>query len=248
MVRYATKKYTENMARAIGDSLPISTKQAIEICGFIRGKTLVDAKGLLDSIIQLKSALPLKRFHKKVAHKKKMGAGRYPVKSCKVILKLLESVEANAQFKGLNTANLVIVHMCANKASTPWHYGRIRGRKMKRTNVEVVVEEKAVKKKEEKVEKKEEPKAEEKKEPAKEAKPTPAVKEEVTKEKTEFKPGPQQESVKEKPPKKPEQKVEKKQEPKVKEKKEAPKQEEPKVSVKPKEKHKVEQNKQEGGN
>ncbi len=145
MVNY-TKK-TDNMAGAKGIGLGISTKQAVETCSFIRGKTLVDAKGLLSSVIDLKAAVPYKRYNQKVAHKKKIGAGRYPVKCCNVILKLLESAEANAQFKGLNTSDLVVVHICANKASTPWHYGRARGRKMKRTNIEVVLEEKAVKKK-----------------------------------------------------------------------------------------------------
>jgi len=138
MVNY-TKK-TDNMAGAKGIGLGISTKQAVETCSFIRGKTLVDAKGLLSSVIDLKAAVPYKRYNQKVAHKKKIGAGRYPVKCCNVILKLLESAEANAQFKGLNTSDLVVVHICANKASTPWHYGRARGRKMKRTNIEVVLE------------------------------------------------------------------------------------------------------------
>ena len=56
-------------------------------------------------------------------------------------IKLIESAEANAQFKGLNTSKLVISHISANKASKAWHYGRKSRRKMKRTNVEVIVEE-----------------------------------------------------------------------------------------------------------
>ena len=52
---------------------------------------------------------------------------------------------ANAQFKGLNTANLVITHINANKASKVMHSGRKRSRSAKRTNVEIVVQEKATK-------------------------------------------------------------------------------------------------------
>jgi outer membrane biosynthesis protein TonB len=57
------------------------------------------------------------------------------------IRKLLETVEANAQFKGLNTSDLKIVHISANNAGNVWRYGRFRRRKMKRTDIEVVEEE-----------------------------------------------------------------------------------------------------------
>jgi len=154
-VNYSTKGIsTENTAKAFGRALPISKKSSVEICAFIRSKALDKAKILLQAVIDKKIAVPFKRHNKDVGHKKgKIAAGRYPEKACKEILKMLESVEANAQFKGLNTANLVIKSIIANSASRPWHYGRQSRRKMKRTNIEIVVEERAVKK-EEKVEKK----------------------------------------------------------------------------------------------
>ncbi len=68
------------------------------------------------------------------------------------MLKLLDAAEANAQFKGLNTSLLHIAHLCAHRAGAPVHPGR-RGRTMKRTHVEVVVEEKPEAKKEQKEEK-----------------------------------------------------------------------------------------------
>ena len=141
----------ENIARAVGVALPISTKQSIEICNFIRQISLGKAKQRLIDVMNKKVAVPFKKFNDNIGHKKgKVAAGRYPEKSCSQILKLLESVEANAQFKGLNTSNLVITHICAQKAARPWHYGRQRRRKMKRTNIEIMVEEKAVEKKKEK--------------------------------------------------------------------------------------------------
>jgi len=155
---YATKGISvEHAAKAVGISLPISRKTSVEVCAFIRNKSLDKAKALLQAVIDKKIAVPFKRYNRDVGHKKgRIAAGRYPQKTCKEIFKLLESVEANAQFKGLNTANLVIKSIIANAASRPWHYGRQRRRKMKRTNIEIVVEERAVKeKKEEKVEKKE---------------------------------------------------------------------------------------------
>ncbi len=142
---YNVKYKKENMAKVVGRALPISTKFAVEICSFIRHKNLSDAKKILQEVIELKRAIPFRRYKRDLSHKKEVGPGRYPKKASKEVLKLIESVEANAQFKGLNTSNLEIVHICAHKASRPWHYGRKRGRRMKRTHIEIIVEEKSSK-------------------------------------------------------------------------------------------------------
>jgi|TARA_Y100000310_G_C20621568_1_gene783614 large subunit ribosomal protein L22 len=144
---YSSKNYNkENMARAIGKSLPISFKQSIEICDFIRNKNVNYAKDALTKIINHELAIPFKRFNMNVGHKKNMAAGRYPKRASMEILNLITHVEANAQFKGINTSNLVITHINANKSSKVMHFGRKRSREAKRTNVEVVVQEKADKK------------------------------------------------------------------------------------------------------
>jgi large subunit ribosomal protein L22 len=137
----------EHQARAIVKSAPVSFKQSVEICRFIRHKPTVKAKAMLAEVVEQKTAVPFKKFYKNTGHKKKIGPGRYPEKAATVILKLVEAVEANAQFKGLNTSNLIIIHTNASNGSRPWHFGRKRRRKMKRTNIEIVVEEKAIPKK-----------------------------------------------------------------------------------------------------
>ena len=131
------------MARAIGMTLPISFKQSVEICRFITNKSVNDAKKILHNVTEEKLAIPFKKFNFDLGHKKNIGPGRYPEKASKEIIKLIENVEANAQFKGLNTSSLVITHISAHKASKSWHYGRKSRRKMKRTNIEIVVEERA---------------------------------------------------------------------------------------------------------
>lgn len=135
------------MAKAAGRDLPISAKHSREVCRFIRGKGLQRVKKELAEVIKGKRAVPYGKYNQELSHKKGMGAGRFPKKTCQEILGLLESVEKNAQFKGLNTAQLEIVHICSHRGARPWHYGRQRGRKMKRANVEVIVRER--KKKEE---------------------------------------------------------------------------------------------------
>ena len=143
---YTFKGYDkDNMARVLGRALPISFKQSVEICTMIRDKDLSYAKDALSKIIEHKKAVPFRRFRHNIGHKTKIGPGRYPERASNEILKLINSVEANAQFKGLNTSNLVITHINANEAGKVMRSGRKRSRKAKRTNIEVVVQGKAAK-------------------------------------------------------------------------------------------------------
>jgi large subunit ribosomal protein L22 len=142
----------ENMAKAVGRDLVISTKTALEVCRFIRGKPLERAKRDLNQVILGTLAVPYKRHNKDIPHRTKLGPGRYPRNVATAILGVLEGVTSNAQTKGLSTSKLGIVHICAHKASSPMRGGRQRGREGKRTHIEVVVQE--VKLKEKKVAKK----------------------------------------------------------------------------------------------
>ena len=138
--KYATQMEGE-FAQAVGRDLSISAKHGVEVCRFIRGKNIQKAKQLLAEVIAGKKPIPYFRYHKDLGHKKGMAAGRFPKKTCEAVLSILESAEANAQFKGLNTSRLEIAHICAQKAARPLHFGRHRGRQMKRAHIEVVLEE-----------------------------------------------------------------------------------------------------------
>ncbi len=143
----------EKMAKAVGRDLPISYKNSVEVCRYLKKKEVAKAKKILEDAIALKKPIPFKRFNKGIAHKKGMMSGSYAVNTCKSILALLKSAEANAAQK--NISNPVIIHMCANKASNTWRYGRHSRRKAKRAHVEIVLAEKQAKVNEEKIGKKE---------------------------------------------------------------------------------------------
>jgi large subunit ribosomal protein L22 len=143
MNRYPVEKMKENSAKALGKDLPISTKQSVNICAFLRGKSLADAKEKMQKVIQKKVAVPYTRFNADLGHKTGIGPGRYPEKASKLILMLLEEAEANAQFKGLNTSQLKVAHISANRAARPWRFGRKRRIKTKRTHITIVLEESA---------------------------------------------------------------------------------------------------------
>lgn len=120
-------------------NLEISTKKSIEIANFIRHKNLEKAKKMLQEVIEMKNPVPYKVHNKDIPHRPGMMAGRYPVKTSKTILKLLKSVQANAQNKGLSS-DLVISNIIINQGNKQMHYGRNRG-KMKRTHIKIIVKE-----------------------------------------------------------------------------------------------------------
>lgn len=204
MKRYSLQTYNkENMSRAKGVSLPISTKQSIEICNHIRNKKTTFAKRVLQEAIEGKKPIPYRRFNMDTGHKKGMGPGRFPKKAAQEILTIIKSAEANAQFAGLNTSGLIIKHVVVNKGPGQWRVGRKRRRSMKRTHVEIVLEETVKKKKQEKPKKPVEKPAKKETKPIEQKKPGP------TKDQSKEKPKPKemkkttQKQVKKKPEKVP---------------------------------------------
>ena len=137
------KMESGHLAAAKALNLPVSTKHCIEICRTLRFKDVSYAKQFLQEVVELKRAVPFKRFVMNMGHKKGMSTGRSPVKAASEILKLLKSVESNAHFKGLNTSSLKITKFVANRAPIPMGGGR-HSTGTKRTHVEVEVKERGV--------------------------------------------------------------------------------------------------------
>ncbi|MGV8151002.1 MAG: 50S ribosomal protein L22 [Candidatus Woesearchaeota archaeon] len=132
---------TDKMAKASYRNINISTKHAVEICNYIRGRSLSQAKRLLVQSIELKRAIPLKIYTNGPGHKSGMGSGRFHVKACEHVLAALNSAEANAKNKGLNVSELKVTHIVAQKAGKQWHYGRKKRSIFKNAHLEVALEE-----------------------------------------------------------------------------------------------------------
>ena len=118
-----------------GSDLNISTKHAIAICSFIRGKDIEKAMEQIVEVALKKRAIPMKG---EIPHRKGMESGRYPVKAAKVFVKLLKSLAANSSVNGLE--NTYIHTAKADRASRP--YRRFGSRRFKRTNVLLIAKEK----------------------------------------------------------------------------------------------------------
>lgn len=94
----------------------LSPKWSREVCAAIKGLRLQDARRLLEDVVNRRRMIPYRRYRKlRAHHSQTRGPGGYPVKVAKHLLKLLDSLEANAEFKGLDTDRLVLVHAQAHK-------------------------------------------------------------------------------------------------------------------------------------
>ncbi|MBE0511835.1 50S ribosomal protein L22 [Candidatus Bathyarchaeota archaeon] len=111
-----TELEPDRTVKASGRELRVSPKHAREVCKTIKGMKLDQAKEYLRQVILKKKPVPFRRHKKKVGHRhgiEKACAGRYPVKAAQKILKVLESAEVNAEYKGLAVERLRIIHASA---------------------------------------------------------------------------------------------------------------------------------------
>ena len=144
-----TELDTEKAVKASGRELRISPKHAREVCKTIKGMHLDKAKRYLEQVTAKKQPLPFRRFVKKLGHRhgmQKAMVGKYPVKAAAQILKVLESAEGNAEFKGLDVERLRIIHASAYpgmkiKRSIPRAFGRSTPKNKTLTHIEIVLEE-----------------------------------------------------------------------------------------------------------
>ena len=140
----------EKTAKASGREIKVSHKHSREVCKTIKGMTLTNAKTYLRDVIDKKKPVPITRYNKKVGHRHglvKAFSGRYPIKAAAKILTILESAEANAENKNLDTDRLTILHAAAYPGSkmkrfTPRAHGRASPKYETLTHIEIVLNEK----------------------------------------------------------------------------------------------------------
>ncbi len=136
----------ETTAKAYGNELPISPKKAREVCRALRRKPVEVAKEILEDVIDTRRPIPYRRFKKAVAHRPLIGTGGYPAKVARHFLRLLQSAQENAEYKGLDSENMVVYHISAYKGTPtksyrPRAYGRSAPWFRETTNVEIVLKE-----------------------------------------------------------------------------------------------------------
>ena len=126
----------------------ISHKHAREIAVAIKGLSIESARDYLQSVITLKRAIPFRRYNNEVGHKSDTGvmAGRYPTKAASEFVRLLDNLESNAEYRGMDLDRLKIINATVHKGRkierfTPRAQGRATPKIDILTHVELVAQE-----------------------------------------------------------------------------------------------------------
>lgn len=139
---------TKHVRAAIREKT-ISHKHAREIAVAIKGLSLEKARDYLLSVVELKRSIPFRRYKNQVGHRSDPGtmSGRYPQKAATEILKLLDNLESNAEYKGMDLDRLKIINATVHKGRLvkrfiPRAQGRATAKNNALTHVELVAQEK----------------------------------------------------------------------------------------------------------
>ena len=121
----------------------ISHKHAREIAVAIKGLNVEKARDYLIYVTQLKRSIPFRRYKNQVGHKSDPGtmSGRYPQKAATEVLKLLDNLESNAEYKGMDLDRLKIVNATVHKGRIMKRFiPRAQGRATPKNNVYTHIE------------------------------------------------------------------------------------------------------------
>ena len=146
---YAFQNYdsTRHVRAALREK-QISHKHAREIAVKIKGMSIEKARDFLQAVVNKERAVPFKRYKEQVGHRSDPGvmSGRYPEKSAGEFIKLLDNLESNAEYKGMDLDRLKIVNATVHKGVLvkrfiPRAMGRATPKNNVLTHVELVAQE-----------------------------------------------------------------------------------------------------------
>lgn len=156
MARYSkTDINPAKTAKARGADLRVHFKNTAETAAAVRNMNVDKALAYLQAVIEHKRCVPFLRFNGGVGRtaqakneNNSIGQGRWPKKSCQYVMDLLRNAKANADKKGLDLDNLVIVHAQVNQAPrgrrrTYRAHGRINAYMSSPSHIEIILEDKS---------------------------------------------------------------------------------------------------------
>ena len=131
---YSFEKYEKSRhVRAALRDKSISHKHSREIALAVKGKSIEKAREFLENVLTKKIAVPYRRYNNEVAHRSNIqdgfSSGRFPRKATGEFLKLLDNLESNAEYKGMDLDRLKIISVTVHKGTklkrfTPRAMGR----------------------------------------------------------------------------------------------------------------------------
>ncbi len=147
--KYAFQNYDATRhVRASLREKDISHKHAREVAVAVKGLSIEKARDFLQAVINKERAVAFRRFKNQVGHKSDPGmmSGRYPQKTAKEFIKVLDNLESNAEYKGMDLDRLKIINATVHKGVTikrftPRAMGRATAKNDVLTHVELVAQE-----------------------------------------------------------------------------------------------------------
>jgi large subunit ribosomal protein L22 len=128
----------------------ISHKHAREIALAMKGMSIEKAREFLENVIAKRIAVPYRRHNNEVAHRSNIRdgffSGRFPKKAAGEFLRLLDNLESNGEYKGMDLDRLKIISAVVHKGTklerfTPRAMGRSSPKIDTLVHVEVVAQE-----------------------------------------------------------------------------------------------------------
>ncbi|MDH4123615.1 MAG: 50S ribosomal protein L22 [Thermoplasmata archaeon] len=146
MVGYTQEVDAEKTSKALGKEIRVSPKKCEEVCRNICGMKVEDAKKFLREVAAMKRPVKYTRHKMYLSHKPGVGPGRYPVKAAREILRVIESAQHNAEYKGLDSDNMKIHTIAVHRGRVfknrmPRAFGRATQWNDLSSNIEVILEE-----------------------------------------------------------------------------------------------------------
>ena len=118
---YAFQNYdaTKHVRSSVREK-DMSHKHAREVAVAIKGLSIERARDYLQSVINKQRAISFGRYKNQVGHRSDPGmmSGRYPQKTAKEFIKVLDNLESNAEYKGMDLDRLKIVNATVHKGVT----------------------------------------------------------------------------------------------------------------------------------
>ena len=151
---YAYKNFDKTrQVRSALREMDISHKHAREIGVAIKNMSIEKARIFLEAVLNKEIAVPFRRYNNEVAHRSNIkdgfSAGRFPSKASQEFLKLLDNLESNAEYKGMDLDRLKIVNIVIHKGTklkrfTPRAMGRASPKFDTLVHIEMVAQESTV--------------------------------------------------------------------------------------------------------
>merc|ERR1719453_2871212 len=113
--------------------------------------SLRNAQKYLEAVCEKQRCIPFRVYKGCIgrtpqAKEFKMSQGRWPIKSCKIVLDLLKNAESNADFKNLDADNLTVSHIQVQRAQhgrrrTYRAHGRINPYQSSPCHIQMILQE-----------------------------------------------------------------------------------------------------------